>query len=232
MKKIMKKIAFAVLAIVMVNVVFGCDRQPADENDVRLTLRAVWNGVLKVPLDQNNPVAAAIREKTGVSVTFESIMMSELENLNLMFASGDMPDIVNAPFWGTGDPHTEIIKRAAAQGLLHPIQDMLEKYPNVKRAYDVGVVSLNYLEQDLMDPSFNGNLYFIPQQTPGSPENITNWCYGVFVRGDVAETLGIDPASIKTHQDLYDFMVRARDYGFRDVNGNATITATTFHNGW
>jgi putative aldouronate transport system substrate-binding protein len=27
-------------------------------------------------------------------------------------------------------------------------------------------------------------------------------------------------------------MVRARDYGFKDVNGNATIVATTYHNGW
>ena len=58
------------------------------------------------------------------------------------------------------------------------------------------------------------------------------WNYGVFVRGDVPEALGIDPTSIKTTEELLDFMQKAKDYGFKDVNGNDCIVATTFHNGW
>jgi putative aldouronate transport system substrate-binding protein len=108
---------------------------------------------------------------------------------------------------------------------------MLNKYPNVKRSYDVGVVSQNYLESDLMDRSFNGSLYILPQQTPGNALNVTNWGYGIFVRADVPRTLGVDPATIKNRQQLYDFMVKARDYGFRDVNGNPTIVTSTYQEG-
>lgn len=61
---------------------------------------------------------------------------------------------------------------------------------------------------------------------------MTNWTYGVFVRGDIPKELGIDPASIKTADDLYNFMEKAKEHGFKDVNGNDTIVATTYHNGW
>jgi putative aldouronate transport system substrate-binding protein len=232
----MKKACFVILGAIMVVASLsasGQRSQTTDSNDVRLKMLICWNGGYKVPNDQyNNPVAKLIREKTGVTVEFEGIMMSEMEKLNLMFASGDMPDIVNAPFWGGNSGETGVIKKAAAEGRLLPIEDMLEKYPNVKRAYDIGVISQKYLETDLKDPSFNGHLYLIPQETPGNTTHITNWAYGVFVRSDVPKALGIDEKSIKTHDDLYNFMVKARDYGFKDVNGNDTIVATTYHNGW
>jgi putative aldouronate transport system substrate-binding protein len=202
-------------------------------NDVRLRMLICWNGGYKVPKDQyNNPVAKAIRDKIGVTVEFEGIMMSETEKLNLMFASGDMPDIVNAPFWGGTGGETGVIKKAAAEGMLLPIEDMLDKYPNVKRSYEIGGISQKMLDTELRDPSFNGHLYLIPQETAGNIDHITNWAYGVFVRGDVPKALGINEKSIKTTQQLYDFMVKARDYGFKDVNGNPTIVATTYHDGW
>lgn len=67
-------------------------------DDVQLKMLICWNGGFKTAADQyNNDVAKAIRDKIGVTVEFEGINMSELEKLNMMFASGDMPDIINAP---------------------------------------------------------------------------------------------------------------------------------------
>jgi putative aldouronate transport system substrate-binding protein len=230
----MKKLFFGMALLALCGAMISCARkQQSTGNDVRLTMLICWNGGFKVPEDQyNNPVAQAIREKTGVTVEFEGIMMSEMEKLNLMFASGDMPDIVNAPFWGGNGGETGVIKKAASEGMLLPIEDILEKYPNVKRSYDIGVISQKYLETDLTDPAFNGHKYLIPQETAGNAVHITNWTYGVFVRGDVPKALGIDEKSIKTSDQLYNFMVKARDYKFKDVNGNDTIVATTYHNGW
>ncbi|MDR1108171.1 MAG: hypothetical protein LBL19_03960 [Spirochaetaceae bacterium] len=232
----MKKLLMFVLVLFTAGtILFGAARQQgtADSNDVRLRMLICWNGGYKVPEDQyNNPVARAIREKIGVTVEFEGIMMSETERLNLMFASGDMPDIVNAPFWGGNGGETGVIKKGAAEGRLLPIEDILERYPNVKRSYDIGVISQKYLEADLRDPGFNGHLYLIPQETAGNAAHITNWAYGVFVRGDVPRALGVDVTQIKTSEQLYEFMVKARDYGFKDVNGNDTIVATTYHQGW
>ena len=60
-------------------------------DDVQLKMLICWNGGFKTAADQyNNDVAKAIRDKIGVTVEFEGINMSELEKLNMMFASGDM----------------------------------------------------------------------------------------------------------------------------------------------
>jgi putative aldouronate transport system substrate-binding protein len=206
---------------------------PKKFDDVKLKMLVCWNGGFKTASDQyNNEVAKAIREKTGVTVEFEGIMMSETEKLNLMFASGDMPDMINAPYWGGSSGETAVIKKAGIEGRLLPIEDLLPNYPNLANAYDIGVVSQSYLENDLDYKEFGGHRYILPQETPGDTADVTNWAYGVFVRGDVPEALGIDPASIKTADDLYDFMVKAKEYGFKDVNGNNCIVATTYHNGW
>jgi putative aldouronate transport system substrate-binding protein len=202
-------------------------------DDVRLKMLVCWNGGFKTASDQyNNEVAAAIREKIGVTVEFEGIMMSETEKLNLMFASGDMPDMINTPYWGGDGGETAVIKKAAMEGRLLPLEDLLPKYPNLANAYDIGVVTQSYLENDLDYPGFEGHRYILPQETPGDINGVTNWAYGVFVRGDVPAALGIDPKSIKTSEDMYNFMVAAKEYGFKDVNGNDCIIGTTYHNGW
>lgn len=202
-------------------------------DDVQLKMLICWNGGFKTADDQyNNDVAAAIREKIGVTVEFEGIMMSESEKLNMMFASGDMPDMVNAPYWGGLSGETAIIKKAGVEGRLLDIKDIVPNYPNIADAYDVGVVSRKYLETDIDYVENNGARYVLPTEVAGDEADIALWGYGVFVRGDVAETLGVDPSSIKTSEQLYDFMVQARDYGFKDVNGNDCIVATTFHESW
>ena len=206
---------------------------PKKFNDVKLKMLICWNGGFKTAKDQyDNEVAKQIREKTGVTVEFEGIMMNEVEKLNMMFASGDMPDIVNAPYWGGDGGETQVIKKAASEGRLLPIEKLIPQYPNLKNAYDVGVVSQAFLENDLDSPLFKGHRYVLPLETPGEQEEITNWTYGIFVRGDVPKALSIDPESVKTTEALYDFLVKARDHHFKDVNGNDCIVATTYHEGW
>ena len=95
-------------------------------DDVQLKMLVCWNGGFNTADDQyNNEVAAAIRDKIGVTVEFEGIMMSEAEKLNMMFASGDMPDMINAPYWGGNSGETAIIKKAGAEGRLIDIKDYL-----------------------------------------------------------------------------------------------------------
>ena len=203
-------------------------------DDVRLKMLVCWNGGFNTAEDQyNNDVAAAIRDKIGVTVEFEGIMMKETEKLNLMFGSGDLPDMINAPFWGGTGGETGVIKKAAEDGLLIALEDLIPQYPNIADAYDIGVVSRKYLENDLDDPRFGGHRYVLPTEVAGDLEDITNWAYGVFVRGDVPEALGIDPTEIKTSEQLYDFMKAAQEYGFEDINGNPIpYVASTYHMGW
>ena len=111
-------------------------------DDVQLKMLICWNGGFKTADDQyNNDVAKAIRDKIGVTVEFEGINMSETEKLNQIFATGDMPDMINAPYWGGTAGETGVIKKGGNEGRLIDIKDMVPNYPNIADAYDIGVIS-------------------------------------------------------------------------------------------
>jgi putative aldouronate transport system substrate-binding protein len=68
----------------------------------------------------DTPYAKALQEKTGVTLEFETF--ADNNALNLMFASGELPDII---FWGaTG--YQGGAQKAIDDGILAPINDLIE----------------------------------------------------------------------------------------------------------
>lgn len=201
--------------------------------EVTLTYLNMWNGSGSIaPEDPiNNAVAQAIKEATGITLNVEYSTSPEIEKLNLVFASGDMPDIVNAPFWGGSDPVTGLIKKGAKEGLLVPLDEYFDKYPNVKAAVELGTAK-DFRENDLEDPDFNGNHYIIPWATPGSPEDVDNWAYNLFIRKDILESLGMNPDDVSTSEEVYELLTKIKDGGFEDINGKPVIPAGAWGNGW
>lgn len=201
---------------------------------VTLSFLSCWNGGgAGFPQDQtNNPVAQKVKENTGVTLKMTSITTSEVEKLNTMFASGTIPDIVNAPFWSTTSGEGKVIKKAASEGQLLDLTPYLDKYPNVKKLLTKGVAK-DFAEFDLKNPAFKGKTYVIPMQTPdGTPQSIHNWNYGLYARGDILKALHVDPASINTEQKLYDLLLKIKNGHFKDISGKPVIPAGTLHDGW
>lgn len=193
-----------------------------------------WNGGASAfPYGfENGSVAQVVEEETGVRLNVETIVTSESENLARVFAAGIVPDIVNAPFWNTLPGGTgELIKEAAVDGLLLSLNPYYENYPNVERMMFEGVSDL-YLTRDLEHPEFEGEYYVIPQQTPRTDEDVINWAYNVWVRGDILEDLGYEQSDINTSERLYELMVEIQEGGYTDINGNPVIPSGAWHNGW
>lgn len=201
---------------------------------VTLTYLSAWNGGGGAfPQDQeNNMVARKIREKTGVTLKLESITTSEVEKLNTIFASGTVPDIVNAPFWSTTTGEGQVIKKAAMEGQLLDLTPYLDKYPNVKKLLTTGVAK-DFSEFEMNSPEFEGKHYFIPTETPdGTLESIHNWNYGLYARGDILKALNVNPADIDTPDELFDLLTQIKNGNFKDIGGKSVIPAGTMHNGW
>ncbi|HHY81158.1 MAG TPA: extracellular solute-binding protein, partial [Clostridiales bacterium] len=196
---------------------------PTEEplEEVEITFLSCWNGGgAGFPQDQiNNPVAQKVKELTGITLKMESITTNETEKLNTMFASGVMPDFVNAPFWSTTGGEGKVILKAATEGLLFDLTDYIDKYPNIKKLYEIGVAR-DFKEFDLFHPDFGGRIYLIPQQTPGeNPEDVTNWAYGVYARGDILRELGIKPEEVNTSEKVYELLVKIKEGDFKDITG-------------
>ena len=78
----------------------------------------------------DNPVAQAITEKTGIKIEVQQPTGNPEEKLNLMLASGDLPDIVLM------DRRSDIVNKYIAAGALVPLNDLIDQYgPDIKEMY-------------------------------------------------------------------------------------------------
>lgn len=198
------------------------------------TFLHAWNGgAAAFPFGfEDGSVAKLIEGKTGVRLNVETIVSSEKEKLAQIFASGLVPDITNAPHWSTNPGgEGELIKDAAAEGMLLGLNGLYEDFPNVDRMMNEGVSDL-YLSRDLNHPDYDGERYVIPQQTPRRDEDVRNWAYNVWVRGDILSDLGHEQADIDSSEALYDLLVEIKNGDYTDINGNPIIPSGAWHNGW
>lgn len=235
-----KRVLCAAMSIMLAGTTFvGCKSNAGTSKvgtagkPVTVDMLFCWNGGSgSVAQDQvNNTVAKEIAKKTGVMLNIQTITTSEAEKLNTMFASGDVPDLTNAPYWGIDGGEGKAIKKAAEDGLLMSLNGKLNKYPNVKRLLTNGVEK-GFSTYCLNPSSFNGKQYLIPQQTPNSDEDVTNWEYNLFVRQDILKALNISADSIDTSDKVYDLLVKIKNGNFKDTTGKPVVPAGAWHNGW
>ncbi len=255
-KRIVNTFITVVVLSILLSILGGCGNNSADnaavsgdstqavntENtvepvkDTTLRLLVCWQGLsfLKPSDEVNNAVAKEIKAKTGVTLEVEWINTSETEKLNQMFATAsDMPDMVMAPFWGGSDTATLAIKKAAKDGLLMELDELIDKYgPNLQDAFKTGLAT-DFVEMDLLDKDyFGGKKYVLPMHTPATKDETTFWGYTVFGRKDILNELNVDPSSIRSSEDIYELAKKIKTGNFKDTQGNAVIPASCWQNGW
>lgn len=209
----------------------------AEDKPEEVTLRMLicWTGLsfLKPDDQVNNAIGQVIREKTGVTLDIDWINTTEVETLNLEFSkNSDMPDIIMAAYGPGAVVTSDIINKAANEGLLLPLDDLIEQYgPNLK---NVGKVDVSEgMQAMLNDPEVGGGATFcLPIHTAKTPDEIINWGYTVYCRGDILKSLNVDPASITTSDDLYELAKKIKNGNFVDTMGNPVIPASCWVNGW
>ncbi|MCV6824008.1 MULTISPECIES: extracellular solute-binding protein [Halocynthiibacter] len=147
------------------------------------------------------PVEEAAREMTGIHLvdqTFGKNTKDSAESMNLLIASGDMPDIVG------GHLIKQPVNEFGPQGAFVPLNDLVEEHaPNIKAFWD----SHPGLKEAIS--AYDGNYYYIPYLPDGK--------YGraYFIRQDWLDKLGLEQPN--TVDELYDVLVAFRD---QDPNGN------------
>ncbi len=142
-------------------------------------------------------------EKTNVHIDWELIPPSGLaEKKNLLFASNDLPDA----FFGAGVSAAEAV-RYGAEGLLLPIQDLIEKYnPQIQILFEKHPSMKSLLTAP------DGNIYHYP-----------NWseCYHCFypnkmwINVDWLKNVGLERP--KTTEEFYQVLKAFKE---QDANGN------------
>lgn len=130
---VLKKVSAAVLAGTLAFGVLGCGQDEAAQDGVgnKLTywVRLHPNIATSVTNFGETPFAKAYSEKTGISVEYiHPAQGQEAESLNLLIASGELPDIIETD-WLSRDPESSIEKKT-----ILPLNDLIESdAPNLKK---------------------------------------------------------------------------------------------------
>lgn len=210
----------------------------AEQEVMTVTFLNCWHGEVGDWTEeemQNNVCAQYIKEKFGIQMIMaECPQGDEAEYLNMVIASGVMPDMINNAYWGDyAGGSGAIIIDAASQGLVKDLSSYLPDYENLNALYGQGV-SAAVSKALINNANYNGGQYFIPGGINFDGDEYST-VYGdtLYARADVLEAVGVNAEDVTNLDELYDLLNKIKEAGLKDFNGNNDlIPISTGAQGW
>ncbi|WP_274652009.1 extracellular solute-binding protein [Paenibacillus humicola] len=158
----------------------------------------------------DDPVAQEIMKRTGVKVEIQQPTGNPQEKLNLMLASGDLPDVILMTRSG------DIINKYIAAGAIIPLNDLIDKFgPDVKMMYGDILSKTRYTD---------GNNYYLSNWYGMDPTPV----FGMNIRKDLLKELAPDVAEGGKPLTTDQFEQLLKDFKAKHptIDGKAAIPMT------
>ncbi|WP_160719685.1 extracellular solute-binding protein [Bacillus sp. USDA818B3_A] len=159
----------------------------------------------------DNEVAKEITKHTGVKIEIQQPTGNPDEKLNLMLASGDLPDIVLMP------RGSELVTKYISAGALIPLNDLIDKYgTNVKQMYGDTLKKTRYDD---------GKNYYLSNWYGLDNEPV----FGMLMRMDLLKELGVGEKANNgqpfTSEEFYKLLKTFKEK-YPTINGHESIPLT------
>ena len=155
----------------------------------------------------DDPVAQEITRRTGVKLEIQQPTGNPDEKLNLILASGDLPDMVMM------SRTSDTLKKYIAANALIPLNDLIENYgPDVKTQYGDVLNKSRYTD---------GKNYFLNSWYGLDPDPV----YGMLMRMDILKEIAGEKATTGEPFTLTEFeeILNAFKQKYPKLNGHDTI---------
>lgn len=230
----MKSFKRLLTALVAVAMVLVCVPAMAEEHpdtwiaDRTIVVQAYVDDIgYTLPDDFNaTPVMQKITELTGIKLEVRYTPGdSDSAVLASQLAAGNIPDVIVSYLDNSTRPEFPILLKAAKEEMF---ADVSEYMANSK-------VFVKYMEEGyLPDDAYNNisfrddldgvylmqlNIATVDTSTQYIPEE--EYVGGLYIQKAIVDALGIDPTTITTQDQFYDLLVKIKEGGFTDDNGNA-----------
>lgn len=130
MKKrdVMGKAALLFFTFFLLYPIMGCKESAAATEEQTVTIKWLTTGdAAAKPVNPDDRIVAEINKKLGIKLSVQVVPEGNVEKVNIIMASGDMPDIV------TGAYGTSATKQWIDKGLVIPLNDYFAANPDIKK---------------------------------------------------------------------------------------------------
>ncbi|WP_019420916.1 extracellular solute-binding protein [Paenibacillus sp. OSY-SE] len=169
----------------------------------------------------NPDIAKKLKEMTGIELELQAVGHDGSKKaLAAGLAAGDLPDFIGYYLNHSGRPEMELVNKAAREDMFHDLAPFLKDTNIYKKYTEDDYLPLDTKYGVLFRPEFNGSAYTIHLNIPreGGYE-VRKYVPGPYIRKDIADSLGVDPRSITTSEQLYELAKKIKDGNFKDKNG-------------
>lgn len=179
-----------------------------------------------LPKDFNNTATMKkITELTGIKLDVRYTPGdSDAKVLASQLASGTIPDVIVSYLDNSTRPEFPLLFKAAKDGMFADVSEYMKNGKVYSKYYEDG-----YLPQDTHDnivfrddldgvylwqmsiDEIDRSLEYVPEE---------EYVGGMYIQQRIVDELGVDPREIKTQDQFYDLLVKIKEAGFKDNNGN------------
>ncbi|MCL2708639.1 MAG: hypothetical protein FWF03_05935, partial [Defluviitaleaceae bacterium] len=161
-----------------------------------------------------------IRDRFGFEIIIESSSTGNAQQeFEKDYSSGGFADITVTALYAWAPDYIKKLEKSSREGLFAEISGLLStNAPNLNVLINRPQVP-SFIRNLVINPENDGEIYFLPHGYFDEPY-LTGW--GLFIRGDIADALGVqtpDRDYIRTPERFYDLLVRIRDGYFMDTQG-------------
>ncbi|MFD1885421.1 extracellular solute-binding protein [Paenibacillus wenxiniae] len=174
-----------------------------------------------VSTEMNPDIARVLKEKTGITLKIQGVSGNDsTQALAAGLAAGDLPDFVGFYLDNSGRPEMPILLKAAREGMFTDVAPYLKQTNIYSKYFQPGYLPMDSQKNIVFRPEFNGAAYLVNMDISRNPGYVgKKYVGGPYVRKDIMDKLGIDPASIQTSQQLYELAQKMQAGHFTDANG-------------
>lgn len=230
MKKIFRAMTFFLLISILISLLGACGTNSVSEETAKQSADTATGStqtkeeplvvnylpmhtVLTLP-EKDNFMHQWLLENKNIDIQLVGVGDSDgsraTDKMNMLLASGDIPDVVNVL---TSDVNNEIVNKWADAGYIISVDDLLSKYPDLEKLGDEKYNKIVYGNKK------DGKMYMIPGN-PGANKDIMNANVGPIIREDWLKKIGKEVP--KTIEELYE-VLKAFKEKIPDVNGKKII---------
>jgi putative aldouronate transport system substrate-binding protein len=196
--------------------------------DRTITIQAYVDDIgYSLPAELNNTaVMKELTKRTGIKLNIQytpgdkdiNVMASQL-------ASGTIPDAIVCYLDNSTRPEFPILLKAAREGMFADVSGFLKDTKVYSRYQEEGYLPNDTYKNITFRDEFGGAAYILQLSIDSEDRSMVYnaqdaYVGGMYIQKSIVDALGIDPKEVRTMDQFYDLLVKIKEGGFKDDNGN------------